>query len=298
MDWERYSKMLPSKKFVIVISSLIAIVLLIIVGTSYFGSNSRFNRNGNADLATGETVKDAITRDSNNNGIPDWEESLYGLDPKGDGAANKKVIDQKKAAAAIATTDEGTQTLTETDKFSQELLSTILALKQSGGLTEAAITNLAASVGDSVDANHVNATPYALSGLTLASKDSPEIKAKYKKDLKALIAQYDSVPLGTELSIMSDGLENGVASALDQLQPIADAYTSLGAKVMKLTTPPAIAQAALDLANSSATMGATLVQIKNFYSNVLAGMVGVDDYTKANTLSEKATRQLAAYFAN
>jgi hypothetical protein len=229
MSLPKLSAFLPSRKFVILIVACIVVVVVFLVGTSYVGSHADYNKKKNALVSADGTVSDAVTRDSNKNGIPDWEEALYGLDPKGDGAANKQIINQKKLAANIPTEmSSDSSNLSQTDKFSQELLSTILALRQSGGLTPEAVTNLAASLGDSVDAQHANASTYALSSMKITS-DTASAKQAYKDKLKKVIDGYADVDLGSELSIIAEGLSGGGSGTLNQLDPLAEAYTTLGA---------------------------------------------------------------------
>ena len=100
------------------------------------------------------------------------------------------------------------------------------------------------------------------------------------------------------MTIMAESLDSDDAGALAQLAPFASAYTQLGKQIIALKTPPAVAQNALDLANASEQMGASLVQVENLYTDAISGMVGVDDYTKASDLSDRATDTLSAYFGN
>jgi len=238
-----------------------------------------------------------VELDSNDNGIPDWEESLWGLDPKGNGDANKKAIASKKAAAGIDTT-EPKSPANATDAFSRQLLSAVLALKQSGSLTPEAITNLAASVGNSVDAHHADPATYTINDIRLTSSSTAQAKAAYKVALKGVIDQYQDVNLGSELGIISDGLSGGGADTLAALGPIAQAYTDISKKIIALPTPPGASLYALALANTSAAMGATLVQIQNLYGDVISGMVGIDDYVKASAASDKASANMKLYFSS
>ncbi len=288
-------KYLPSKKFIYLIGGL-AVGIIVLIGVSnYIGYHKIFN--AKPPLAADGTLEDVVARDSNDNGIPDWQETLYGLDPNGDGPTNKAIIEKKQAAANVTPGTDG-DNLNATDAFSQQLLATIISLQQSGTLTPDAVAKVAASVGDSVDAKHTNAATYSLSDLTLSQKSPSVAKAAYFKALKAVVDQYQSVDLGSEMTIIANGLSSGDPSTLSGLTTIAAAYTAMSKQIIALTTPPDVAQNALDLANSTAQMGASLLQVQNIYSDVLSGMVGIDDYTKASTTSDAATTTLAAYFGS
>jgi len=222
---------------------------------------------------------------------------LWGLDPKGDGVSNKKIVDDKKAANA-GSVASGAQTTTKTDQFSQEILSTILALHQSGTLTPEVIVKVSASVGDSLDAKRLSARTYTLSDLDISQASPASAKASYKKALKGIIDQYADIVLGSETFILADGLGSGGEGALKQLQPIAEAYGRMSKQIISLKTPSIVAQNTLDLANATALMSGALMQAQLIYSDALVGMVGVGDYTQASTLADNASRTLAAYFAS
>ena len=289
------AKYLPSKRFLGVIGGT-AVGIIVLIGISnYIGYHKIFN--AKPPLAAEGTLSDVVGRDSNGNGIPDWQETLYGLDPNGDGPSNKAIIEKKQADANITPTDEDPTKLSATDAFSQQLLSTIITLQQSGTLTPDSVAKVAASVGDSVDAKHVNAATYSISELTLSKKSPAAAKSAYYTALKGVVDQYSSVPLGSEMSIIATGFGSSDPNSLSGLTTIAAAYTAMSKQIMGLTTPPQVAQNALDLANATAAMGAALLQVQNIYTDVLSGMVGVDDYTKASATSDAATATLGAYFA-
>ena len=289
-------KYLPSKQFVYALGGLTVGILVLIGISNYIGYHKIFN--AKPPLSAEGTLTDAVGRDSNGNGIPDWQETLYGLDPNGDGPSNKAIIEKKQAAANITPgTSDGTD-LSATDAFSQQLLATIVTLQQSGTLTPDAVAKVAASVGDTVDAKHTNATTYSMSDLTLSKKTPSAAKKAYYKALKAVVDQYQSVNLGSEMSIIANGFNSTDPNSLSSLTTIAAAYTAMSKQIIALPTPPQVAQNALDLANSTAQMGAALVLVQNIYTDVLTGMVGVDDYTKASATSDAASATLATYFSS
>ncbi len=295
LEWGKY---LPSKKFSIIIGSCIAVILVVFITTSYFGSKSSFNKNPNAFnlISSSGTLNETISHDSNNNGIPDWEESLWGLDPNGDGASNKKIIDAKKAENAIKTNDSDLPT--PTDIFTREFMSTVLALRQSGNLTPEALSKVAQTIGNDVDNKHANPNTYSMSDLTLVNTNPVKEKIAYQNALKNVISQYNDVDLGSELSIISDSLNENSPGSLKLLQPIAEAYIELAKKIVALRTPVEISQNALDLANATVEMGQTLLRIENLYTDTIHGMVSLDDYVKASDASDRATATIASYFGN
>ena len=296
IDFKKIGKYMPSQRFALIIGITAGGILLILIVTSYFGSKSSFTRNSKIPVSGKDTVGTLVSKDSNNNGIPDWEESLWGLDPTADGAINKVAIAEKRQAAGIPTlNDSETQPVNQTDAFSRQLLSTILALDQSGNLTPQAIQNLAATVGSTVQAQHVQVSLYTLDDMHKSGSDSAAAKKAYSQNLKSIIAQYHDVGIGSELSIIAEGFEGGGAPSLQKLIPIANAYQGIAVQVAALPTPPSALPYALALANSSLQVSASLGQAATFYDNVVAGMVGIDDYIKASHASDTATANMRTY---
>lgn len=292
--FEKYKKFMPSGKFLKVMAICIGGALLILLLTSLKGSSGTFDARGL--FSEGATVKDLVTQDSNKNGIADWEESLWGFDPKGDGEANKKAIDERKAANKLAAGDTSSTdaSITATDTLSRNLMSTILALQQSGTLTEEALTNLAASLGDSIDAHHADVPHYTQADMSIT--EDPKAKQAYANALRDLALDYDEVGFGSELAVIGLAFDTDNEALLKNLGPIADGYIAFGKDVLALKTPREAAVYALALANSSVEMGVYLHQIEMLPDDVLSGMVGLNDYIEASKISDQAAESLKAYF--
>lgn len=294
MDLKKYQKFLPSGKFVKVMAVCVGGALLIILLTSLKGSKGTFDANGL--FSDGVTVSDLVTQDSNKNGIADWEESLWGFDPKGDGAANKKAIDERKAANRLLAADTETAGTSGTanDALSRNLVSTILALQQSGTLTQEALTNLATSLGDSIDAHHADVPHYTQADMTI--RDDAGAKQSYATAMRELAQDYDEVGFGSELAIIGLAFDTNNEVLLENLGPIADGYIAFGKDVLALNTPREAAVYALALANASVQMGAYLRQVQGLHDDVLSGMVGLNDYIEASKMSDHAAESLKIYF--
>lgn len=89
-----YKKYLPSKKFASIIISIIVIIALFFA-TKWIISIIK-ERKISKDSPTPMTVGSLIQKDSNKNGIADWEEYLWGLNPEKNGQENKDFIMAKK----------------------------------------------------------------------------------------------------------------------------------------------------------------------------------------------------------
>jgi hypothetical protein len=293
-NFEKIKNNLPSKKFVIVIVVCASLVTIALIAGSYFGSHSIFSKkNANLVEANG-TIKDLLTQDSNINGIPDWEESLWGVDPKGDGPTNKKIVEEKKAQANITPIDPNTPS-NQTDKFSQALLSTILALNQSGELNTASLAKLSESISEDIDLKRANPTQYSLSDMALVPSTTKS-RASYKKSLEDILDLYADLELGSELGLIYQGASPGGQDALNKLIPYAEAYAEISQKMLKLKTPDDIGEIALDIVNTSHVMSVAIPKIITLYTDALSGMVGINDYVDASDKADKAVNNMNLSF--
>ncbi len=292
---QKIKKFLPSKKFAIIIGILVLALVIVLVLSKFTGSRDIFNRERKALFTSNGTVSDLVTQDSNGNSIADWEETLWGLDPLGDGETNKAIIVQKKIDGGIDVNSEGDENLTETDKFSRDLFSTILALQQSGSLTEEAITNLAAAIGDDVDTKHVASKIYTEANFTLISP-SYSRKQTYASAMRDLIEEHSDPALGSELMLIATGMGEGGETVMEKLTPIANAHAALAEGLTTIPTPSDILPQVVKLANAEAKMAVTLPQIQNIYKDALGGMVGLDDFVKASTDANDASTVIRVYF--
>ena len=295
-------KALPSAKLVLILGGCAVLTLAGIALSSHFGSHTSFSStNKNGLDANDMTLEDALTLDSNKNGIADWEESLWGLDPKGNGDKNKAIIDQKKAAAGIEPSipvqpGDDTASSSPTQVFSQSLLTTILALKQSGGLTQNAIENLGNSIGQNIDSKRSTEPAYTQDDMLLITP-TPAARTKYYNDVKALTLKYSASGMGTEFDTIAAAVSDpSHADALAQLTPLSSTYLDFSKDLLALPTPSDAAQYALDTANASAALGNSLRKFQTLYTDALTGMVGLDEYVTANDALKLGSNELVQYF--
>ena len=304
MDYKEFKKNLPSRKFVIVIGTVTFIVLALLLVTSYFGSSKLFSRSGVAAVTGPTTVGDLVSLDSNNNGIPDWEESLWGLDPKGNGPKNKLIIDQKMSAAGVvpdADTVASAPAMTASDAFAQQILSTVLALNQSGDLNTDSIDQITSTLESNADAHRISTPTYTEGDMTVSADLSPAAKAAYEAAFKAVTLKYKNSGMGTEFDVISIVLDNpdadNEALAIQQLDPIAVAYVQYAKDIMAIPTPSDAVEKALALANASDLTGQSLGQTEKIYSDAVTGMVGLDTYVGTIDPLNQASADMISYFS-
>ncbi len=83
---EEYKKYLPSKKFAIITGMIfvLGIIIFVIFFMSSRGESFSItgNKNATALQVENQSVADLIQKDTDGDGIPDWEEALWGTGPE------------------------------------------------------------------------------------------------------------------------------------------------------------------------------------------------------------------------
>ena len=275
---DNLEKYLPSKKF---IASFLVIVILVsffftIKGVVVLFKNSKVSVNKGQ---TQVTVGTLVQKDSNNNGIPDWEEYLWGLNPKVNGESNKQFILSKKKTLTengdITVTDDS-QKISDNELLSRQFFATLISLQQSGQLDEGTIKSINESLGKNAIAVNL-ADIYTQSMLKIKDDSEASIK-NYDDALNSLIKKYSNSNIGDELTMIIQGLQNKDASALYAASTIGEAYRSFGKDMMNIPVPKSLAETHLSAVNNYEKVGQSIIGLSQMLNDPMLAMKGLINY--------------------
>ncbi len=279
-----YEKYLPSKAFrarVIIVAILGAVVLLVY----HFWPAKSGPKSALSDriiiVDPSIKVSDVIYKDSNANTIPDWEESLWGLDPSANGAENKKIIEEKRKTLAAANPSESganAQPQDETDRLARQFFASFMALKESGNLNQNAIANLTSTIGQQVGNTDLPDT-YTVADIHTSVSNKVSLRA-YQSRLEEVVNQYADSSIGHELEIMAAAVENEDSAALSELSTVSDAYKSLAKDLADTAVPRSVATDHLNLANEYDKLGTAVKNMSMAISNPVVGTTGTVMYER------------------
>ena len=151
-------KYLPSKNFLIALSAAIIIVVLAIIFNYWKPSTTKIENN-NLVVAGANASSSAMDIDSDNDGLPDWKEALYGTNPHnpdtdGDGTPDGMEVAENRDPLKANTAPKGQQpndmldpaliakdqamtqqyeSLNATQKMAEDLMSNIIASQPASG---------------------------------------------------------------------------------------------------------------------------------------------------------------------
>lgn len=273
---------LPSNQFIARVLVLVALFLVI------FGSYKLviyFKHRSQTTTATDLVISpEIIQKDSNKNGIPDWEESLWGLDPAINGQSNKEFIlakreSLKKENGVAVTSDEP---VSENDALSREFFAVVMSLQQSGNLDENTLRAVSDTVGKKIVADPLPAI-YTKSMIITRPSDDIE-KLKYYTDYLNLNVKYKDRNIGNELTFIAAALKNNDPGALKLVTAIGSSYRSFGKDLMKIPVTPALADIHVSLANNYERVAVSIGGLSKLLTEPITGMKGLINYKKYSDL--------------
>jgi len=259
-------KYLPSKKFWTALSVTLFIILLSVV-ISIFSKNTVKYSNDSLVSAT-NTASSFTNTDSDNDGLPDWKEALYGTDPHnpdtdGDGTNDGDEVAQGRDPLKPNTAPKGQEpndkidpviieknnqliqnyeNLSETDKLSRTIFSNIIASQPINGSMDQSSVN-------SIVENTLSAVPQKnYSGITkstdlnLLQTNSANLIINLSEYAKSFANETQKLIniLGADTNIIDSYISNGDKTAKAKMLSLTDKYQDVVNNLIKMPVPVAI----------------------------------------------------------
>jgi hypothetical protein len=250
------------------------------------------------------SVTDIISKDSDKDGLKDWEEALYGTDPQnpdtnGNGTSDEAEVRPKntlknKAYTTSSSVNSPVATTT-TDQFGQQFFVAVSALKNAGTVDPESIKNTAESIYSGVKYENIKPL-YSIGDIVVIENPTNEQILAYGKNLGLIIEKYGKYNLGQELPVISKALEIGDKTLPLKLAPYITAYTNIAKDTSLIAIPEKIASLHLDLLNAYHGTAQSLKIAGKIFEDPLLAMQGINQYLfYSNKIVDIATT-LEVYF--
>lgn len=308
--------MLPSKKILIALALLIVGIIALAVYGYYRGSTTNYSAGENLlSIVTSPETDTNSQIDSDHDGLPDWQEALYGTDPHnpdtdGDGTPDGQEIalgrnplikgpnDFLAPKDSVATTSKDKENLTPTDTFARDFFAKYMSLQKSGTqVTSENAEQIASDYLKSTTLPEVTAKQYSQKDLLITNSEKTDISI-YQQTMNSIFTKYWPSDKNNELAIMQQSFSKNDTGALAQLTPIISAYQTVLDKSMAIPVPKTASTLHLNLINSLSIYIQTLKMISGTYTDSISGLVGLNTYQKNNANLFVATTNLRMYFIN
>ena len=284
---------LPSKKFIFSIIILIILGVLFFVISNLISKKNHFTANNKKEQleTTNLTLNDLLKKDTDGDGVPDWEEALWGTDINNkasfDGIADKDYIQKKKADLKIENGNTSTDNpeSTETDKFAQEFFASLAAMKQNGQIDAKTINNVSTALGQKiVDPTVID--KYNSQDLKISEQDGISAQKTYYTSIKKLFETYTKKGIGDEVGITSiladsnSSTNTDKTKYTDQLNTIANAYQEYANKLITIPVPQTLTSYHLAIINSANNTGIAVSNMTKVSDDPIIGLSGLSQYQK------------------
>lgn len=255
--------------------------------------------------------------DTDSDGLKDWEEALWGTDPKkqdtdDDGTDDgdevkagrnpmKKGPDDKMAEIVKATDGDNETTNAEptlTDELSRALFTQFMLAKQNGITVD---QNTATQIATQEFNNIVQVNSvfnYTNKDLKITDANDATTLRVYGNALgTAILSGGNSNKTESELDIYDKLIKTRDQSFVPQIVAIADSYQHVIDELKNITVPRSASAAHLDLLNSMSGVQNGIALMSEQLSDELAGPLGLLIYEKQATNMITAMRGLQNFFS-
>lgn len=313
---------MPSKKTILVAIACFVVIALIFISSQ--NKNTEASKNIQQTTQTeiapqiimSETVKNSSGIDTDNDGLKDWEEVLWGTDPKkadtnGNGVSDAQEVEvlkrsqiyKQKPTTSNTFKDSDTAQAsapTLTDKIAQEMFAKYINLKQTGTTiddsTATAVAQRVLSDNNNLEINLQKFTAVDLPNIT-TSEDTATIKA-YGNEMWNIMVQGTpkNVVLENEYSIFTKAVQNGDQKELLKLDPIINGYIETITDLLAMRVPKSAVIVHLGLVNDMNTILATIQSMRAYFTDNARGLGVFMYYMKYVSGLNVSFASLVSYF--
>ncbi len=266
-----------------------------------------FHLNAANAESTHELLVSYAAKDSDSDGLPDWEEALYGTDPNNPHSVNADVTDGQAVAQGLVKPKFSTATTTPvdassipgaavgpqtvTDQFARTLFSDYLSSHGSTQPTPEEIATFVERKLSTLKADQQVATAFNVGQVRVAGTGSDALLA-YAASVEQLYLRYQTNDTENEIEYLSDASTKSDPKALVRIAVIGKAYTSIGQGLMKLSVPKELATAHLQLANSMVRLGGLITDMSYLDADPFRAVLAFQQYQDASTAMYQALSYL------
>lgn len=297
----------------------IAVALLVSFGfmaAGYFFAPSLKTNIANA-TSTKALLEAYAAKDSDEDGLPDWKEALYGTDPKNANSVSASMTDSEAVAAGKVMPRFSTNTQTEkpvtaadipgpapksgslTERFAKQFFSQFLLSKQVGATPSAEeVQTFALDAVNELAAKNAVTDEFKESDLVRATGSGPAALQAYGAAMDAALHQPPTKLPKDELSYFNDYVISSDTTALKHVNELAKAYRATAVAAARVPVPDELRSHHLILVNATARLATAIEDFSVVDDDPMLAMLGLKEYTIAtDQLAAEAKALEAVYTA-
>jgi len=267
-------------------------------------------------------LQEVAARDSNGDGLPDWEKSLYGIPldstttdyfhlgmTDGEAVARglivpKAIADVPAATSTVAppppNVPRAAASGTLTDTFAKNFITLYLAAVQANNGAPLSQTQMSDIENQSLTALSASIVPApdfkSASNLTVSGTGPAALTSFAVAAENVMRTQGVQLPK-SELQYLQAAL-SGDTSALGDISKLATAYRNVAAGLAALPVPQELAGTDLSLINAMARVGEAASDFARLNTDPLATMLALEQYPKAVLAMATAFQSIGSIYAS
>lgn len=291
LDW------LKNKRILLVVSAIVFIALLFFLKTKSEYKNDTLR--GVGLTPSDVIVEDLLQKDTDLDGILDWEEGLLGTDSTkkdtdDDGIPDSSEIAKIKSAGSENGEGETTnqeENLTQTDKFSRELFSTVAALNQTGQMDQTTVDKLTTSLVDQIK-NSSTEKVFLMSELKIINGNNLVATKNYNNAMGVIMKGY---PIIDPVEVLKKSITDTGdidTSILPQLDPFINQTKKIIVELVNTEVPQDFSLAHLNMINALEKVSENLSDIKLIDSDAVLALNAASQYEENYATLDSATYNL------
>jgi hypothetical protein len=279
---------------IVILASLLLAVLMI--SAAFLFSSPKASPNLVSATDTEALLKEYASRDTDNDGLYDWEESLYGTDPSNPNSYSKDMTDGEAVAEGSlkpATREEEEVNVDEiiaglpgveaapgtiTREFARSFISDYIKTQSIGTSQEKEVAEaFVASSLAKLLSEHALKDPYGQEDVRLGTSGTVA--------LRTYVASVEQTITSRPLDAESDPavyfdvvVRTGDESAQKKLALLSNTYTEVTKAMLNLSVPPEALPSHLALVNALSHMGTLTGNMAKFSTDPLRGFIGLAQY--------------------
>jgi hypothetical protein len=293
-----------------------SVVSLLMMGGTYAltGPNPFFGLNRIAEAQSSEELlREYAAKDTDTDGLPDWQEALYGTDPANPESFQLGIKDGEAVAqgliapkVTVRAEDEMTDIATIpgtaaapnslTDRFAQTLLTQYLQNRGENPPTSAEIVTFVEAGIKDLSASASSPDAFSSVDVRVSATGGDAGLRAYAAQVDAAFAQNTVPTEKNELSYFADALAED-ARALRKIGEISQAYEDIANAMMRIAVPSETRQAHLGIANALMGMSAVTADMASMKEDPLRALMGIGLYEREGARLTAAFTNLSGIFS-
>ena len=290
-----------TQRWGILVATLFAVV--VIVGAYLLGTGALKPLQANAISPTA-LLQSMATKDSDHDGLPNWEEALYGTNPykadtfglgmtDGEAVAKGLIVPKAFTVPNTITTSTATSTITGfgqtsspsslTSLFAKKLLANYLVQKKlTGGakLSKQQITIIIQQTMEQIATSTAQAAPYrTLAQIKVSGAGAVAMRA-YAANVQKAFSKHTTTKVKSPLAYLQEAQQGTSTAPLAHIRAIAEIYRDGATRLAQMTVPIEVRQAHLEVINAYARMANVLDGLAKVHTDPVAAMFALAKYKK------------------